>query len=87
MRRPVQITHTTPTASGHGTYQAGVDVKPGVYKSTSADGSNCYRARLSGPGTFDDIIDNGNSSGQVLVSITSTDTFFESSGCNDLTKR
>lgn len=33
------------------------------------------------------LIENGNSSGQVLVRIRTSDRFFESSGCNDWTRR
>lgn len=72
---------------GDGIYQVGVDVQPGVYKSTAADSGNCYWSRLSGPDTGNDILDNGNSSGQVLVTIAKSDKFFESSGCNAWTKR
>ncbi len=87
--KTVTASEPAPAAAmpGDGTYQVGVDVKAGVYKSTAADSGNCYWARMSGPDTFDDIIDNGNSSGQVLVTIKSTDKFFQSSGCNDWTRR
>lgn len=72
---------------GDGTYEVGVDVKPGTYVSTAPDSGNCYYARLSGTDGFDDIITNGNSSGQSVVTIKKTDKFFETSGCNAWTKR
>ncbi len=72
---------------GDGTYQVGVDVKAGTYVSSKPDSGNCYWARLSGSDGFEDIIDNGNSAGQVVVTIKKTDKFFETNGCNDWTKR
>ena len=72
---------------GDGTFQIGVDVQPGTYMSTAPDSGNCYWARLSGSDSFDNIIDNSNSSGQSLVTIKATDKFFESRGCNAWAKR
>ena len=72
---------------GDGTYQVGVDVKPGTYLSKGPQDGNCYYARLSGSDGLSDIIANGNTSGQIVVTIKKTDKFFESNGCNDWTKR
>lgn len=72
---------------GDGTFEVGVDIEPGTYMSPAAASGNCYWARLSGSDSFDDIIANNNSSGQSLVTIAATDKFFESSGCDDWTKR
>jgi len=72
---------------GDGTYQVGVDVKPGTYVSKGPQDGNCYYARLSGSDGFSDIIANGNTSGQIVVTIKKTDKFFETNGCNDWTKR
>lgn len=72
---------------GDGTYQIGVDVKPGTYVSSKPDSGNCYWARLSGGDGIDSIIDNANSAGQSLVTIKKGDKFFESNGCNAWTKR
>ena len=47
---------------GDGTYQVGVDVKPGTYVSTGPQEGNCYYARLSSSDGFSDIIANGNTS-------------------------
>jgi hypothetical protein len=72
---------------GEGTYQVGVDVKPGTYLSKGPQDGNCYWARLSGSDGFADIIANGNTAGQIVVTIKKTDKFFETNGCNDWTKR
>ena len=73
--------------AGEGIYEVGVDVRPGTYLSPPADSGNCYWARLSGPDTSEEIIDNGNSAGQVLVTIKKSDKFFMASGCNDWVRR
>lgn len=72
---------------GDGTYEVGKDVKPGTYVSSTPDSGNCYWARLSGTDGFDDIIANNNSSGQSLVTIKSSDKFFQTNGCNTWTLR
>ena len=72
---------------GDGTYEVGVDVKPGKFVSSKPDSGNCYWARLSGSDGLDSIIDNGNSSGQVVVTIKKSDKFFESNGCNSWSRR
>ncbi len=73
--------------AGDGTYQVGVDVKPGTYISQKPSSGNCYWARLSGTDGLGGIIANNNSSGQSVVTIRKTDKYFESSGCSDWTKR
>ncbi len=73
--------------SGDGTFEVGVDVKPGTYVSKPSPNGNCYWARLSGTDGFDSIIDNANTSGQALVTIKKSDKFFESSGCSDWIRR
>ncbi|EWT03901.1 hypothetical protein N864_17175 [Intrasporangium chromatireducens Q5-1] len=73
--------------SGDGTYQVGVDVKPGTYVSKKPSSGNCYWARLSREDGLGGIIANNNSSGQSVVTIRKTDKYFESSGCSDWTKR
>lgn len=72
---------------GDGTYEVGVDVKPGTYVSAAPD-ENCYWARLKGSGgSLDDILANNNTSGRSVVTIKKTDKFFETSGCEPWTKR
>lgn len=69
---------------GDGTYQVGVDIKPGTYVSSKPDSGNCYWARLKDDkGSVYSIIDNNNTSGQSVVTIHRTDKFFETNGCND----
>lgn len=93
VRKPAK-THTktvkvtvTPKAKasfpGDGTYEVGVDIKAGTYVSAPPSSGNCYWARLSGGDGLDDIIANNNSAGQSLVTIASTDKFFQSSGCSE----
>ncbi len=72
---------------GDGTYQVGVDVKPGTYVAAPAASGNCYWARLRSGDGLDNIIDNGNSSGQVVVTIKASDKLFESHGCSDWSRR
>lgn len=80
----------TPKASfaGDGTYEVGKDIQPGTYVSSTPDSGNCYWARMKGmSGSFGDIIANNNSAGQSVVTIASTDKVFETSGCNDWSRR
>lgn len=72
---------------GDGTYQVGVDVKPGTYVSSKPDSGTCYWARLKGSDGIGGIIDNDLSSGRTVVTIKKTDKFFETKGCNAWTKR
>jgi hypothetical protein len=86
------ITVTTPAPgpetamAGDGTYEVGVDVKPGTYVSP-APSDSCYWARMKAGDGVDNIIANNNNSGQSVVTIKASDKFFESSGCSDWTKR
>lgn len=73
--------------AGDGTYEVGVDVQPGTYVSATPASGNCYWARLRGGDGLDSIIANGNSKGQVVVTISQSDKFFESSRCSGWTKR
>lgn len=68
---------------GGGTQLVGTDVQPGRYMS---EGDMCYFERLSGlSGSFEEIITNGNVSGQAIVEILPTDVAFNSSSCGDWT--
>lgn len=69
----VRVTVTPPappgqpkTAFGDGTYQVGVDIAPGTYR--SAGGVMCYWKRL-GSLNASDIIDNNDSPGPQVVGI------------------
>jgi ABC-type Fe3+-hydroxamate transport system substrate-binding protein len=72
---------------GDGTYEVGVDVRPGTYVSSKPDSGTCYWARLKGTDGIGGIIDNDLSSGRTVVTIKKSDKFFETKGCSDWTKR
>ncbi|GAA5120583.1 hypothetical protein [Pseudonocardia adelaidensis] len=75
------------TTFGPGTFEVGVDIEPGKYKTTGPDGPNCYYARLkTGDGSMGDILDNNNSQGPVTVTIKESDGYFETQGCADWVK-
>lgn len=67
--------------AGDGLYRVGSDIQPGVYKAGPADSGNCYHSRLASLDSSD-IIDNGNTSGAVVIVVAPTDTALELSGCN-----
>lgn len=66
------------TFAGTGTYLVGEDIDPGTYRAAAQSG--CYWARLSSLNT-NDIIDNDNANGPVVVEIASSDKAFQASGC------
>jgi nucleoid-associated protein YgaU len=72
------------TIPGDGVFLIPSDVRPGTYKSGPPPSGNCYYARLTGPGG--DIIDNGNTSGPVVITIRSSDGALELSGCAEFRK-
>lgn len=70
---------TSRTRFNEGTYIVGVDIAPGTYRSR---GSGCYWARLRGfSGSLDEVIANGNPSGQAVVTISRSDRGFQSTRC------
>ena len=73
---------------GEGTYQIGVDAKPGRYKTqVPQDSGNCYWARMKDDrGGLDSIIANDNVNAGARVSITvKQGEFFNSNGCGTWT--
>jgi hypothetical protein len=71
--------------SGDGTYEVGVDIKAGKYKTTGGEG--CYWARLKNlDGDFDSIIANEFANGPQTVTIKKSDKGFKSSNCGDWTR-
>ena len=69
---------------GEGTYQIGVDAKPGRYKTqVPQDSANCYWQRTKNDsGDMDSIIANDNLNPGARASITvNSGEFFKSSGC------
>lgn len=79
------VTYTPPPPPGpkttittDGTYQVGVDILPGTYRSSGK--SDCYWARLRSLAT-NDIIDNDNASGPAVVQILPSDAAFLTKRC------
>lgn len=69
------------TSFGPGTWEVGVDVAAGKYKTTG--GAQCYWARLqANDGSFGDIIDNGLGAGPQTVTIRDGE-YFETQRCAD----
>jgi hypothetical protein len=66
------------TIDSDGTYQVGVDIAPGTYR--SAGGTGCYWARLKSLNTSD-IINNNISDGPQVVGIQPTDAAFLTKSC------
>jgi hypothetical protein len=66
--------------SADGIYIVGTDIAPGTYRTkTATDG--CYWARLNSFSGDDNIIANNYGDGWQIVTISSTDTAFETTGC------
>ena len=65
------------------TYLVGSDIKAGTYRGTASD--NCYYARLSSVNT-QDIIENNNTSGPVVVRILASDKAFQVTRCGTFTR-
>lgn len=65
-----------PNSFGEGTYEVGVDIQPGRYRSPGGD--NCYWARLD---DSQDILDNNISSGPNVFDVRESDGFIELSRC------
>jgi hypothetical protein len=68
------------TTFSDGTYEVGVDIVPGKYKSDGSE--HCYYARLSGFDATRDVITNEFSAGPKVVDILSTDKAFKSMNCS-----
>jgi hypothetical protein len=67
------------TSFGSGTYEVGVDVAPGEYRTPGTD--SCYWARLrNNDGSRDDILDNSFGAGPQVVTLRDGE-FFENQGC------
>lgn len=65
---------------GDGTWVVGQDIKPGTYR--NSDGGECYWARLKGlTGDFSELLANGNTAGQAVVTIKPTDKGFQTERC------
>lgn len=68
------------TSFGDGTHRVGSDIQAGTYRNTGT--TSCYWARLSGfSGNTDSILANANPDGQAIVTISDSDTAFQSQRC------
>ena len=68
------------TSFGDGTHRVGSDIQAGTYRNSGT--TSCYWARLSGfSGTTDSILANANPDGQAIVTISDSDTAFQSQRC------
>lgn len=72
------------TIPGEGVFLVGTDIKPGTYRG-NVDGGQCYFARLGSADTSD-ILDNGNFTGPVVVTIKRSDKAFQTTGCGEWKK-
>lgn len=87
---PVPQQVTPPRGIGDGTFEVGADVPAGKYKTTGPDPDelipNCYFARLHrNDGSLNDIIQNNNSKGPVVVTL-KVGEYFETQGCAEWVK-
>jgi ribosomal protein L29 len=71
------------TIGGTGTFVVGQDIEPGTYRAAASQG--CYWARLKSLDT-NDIIDNQNADGPVVVEILPSDKAFETDRCSKFHK-
>jgi hypothetical protein len=71
-----ELTLPDPNSFSSGTYEVGVDIQPGRYRSPGGDG--CYWARLDGG---QEIIDNNLSDGPTVFDVAESDVFVELSRC------
>ncbi|MGX1131187.1 hypothetical protein RKD49_003377 [Streptomyces glaucescens] len=74
-------------AGSGGMYRVGVDIAPGTYKSTGNTDDMCYWERSKdSEHSLDSIIANNNVSGSAVVTISASDAYFKTSGCQDWKK-
>jgi hypothetical protein len=76
------------TFPGNGTFLVGTDIEPGQYRNSGTGSLGmCYWARLSGTsGDFGEIIANGLTEGQTVVTIRESDVAFETQSCGEWTR-
>ncbi|CAL9506695.1 hypothetical protein SUDANB6_03561 [Streptomyces sp. enrichment culture] len=67
-----------------GMFRVGTDIAPGTYESTGNTGGSCYWERAKdAEHSIDSIIANDNVSGTAVVTISSADQYFKTTGCRD----
>jgi hypothetical protein len=77
----------TKMAGDGGMFRVGADIAPGTYKSTGNTDDSCYWERTKDAGHgIDSIIANNNVTGTAVVTISSSDAYFKTSGCQDWKK-
>lgn len=74
-------------AGDGGMFRVGVDIAPGTYKSTGNTDDSCYweRAKDAAHG-LESITANNNVTGSAVVTISSSDAYFKTTGCQDWKK-
>ncbi|MFJ5777794.1 hypothetical protein [Streptomyces sp. NPDC093094] len=71
-------------AGDGGMLKVGVDIAPGTYKSSGNTDDMCYWERTKdAEHSLDSIIANDNVSGSAVVTISASDAYFKTSGCQD----
>lgn len=77
----------TEMAGSGGMFKVGTDIAPGTYKSTGNKDDMCYWERAKdAEHSLDSIIANNNVSGTAVVTISASDAYFKTSGCQDWKK-
>lgn len=70
-----------------GMFRVGVDIAPGTYKSTGNTDDACYWERTKdAEHGLDSIIANDNVTGTAVVTISASDAYFKTAGCQDWKK-
>ncbi|MFI8189869.1 hypothetical protein ACIF8T_13875 [Streptomyces sp. NPDC085946] len=76
----------TPDGDG-GMFRVGADIAPGTYKSTGNADDSCYWERAkNAEHSLDSIIANDNVTGTAVVTISASDGYFKTTGCEDWKK-
>ncbi|MFE4665073.1 hypothetical protein ACFRI7_25480 [Streptomyces sp. NPDC056716] len=80
-------TPATEMAGDGGMFKVGVDIAPGTYTSSGNTDDMCYWERnKDAEHGLESIIANNNVSGSAVVTITASDAYFKTSGCQDWKK-
>lgn len=70
-----------------GMFKVGTDIAPGTYKSSGNTDDSCYWERTKDAEQgLDSVIANNNVTGTAVVTISSTDAYFKTTGCGDWKK-
>ncbi|MGW0912431.1 hypothetical protein ACWD1Z_11860 [Streptomyces sp. NPDC002784] len=72
---------------GDGDFEVGSDIKPGTYRTTGNADGLCYWERAKdSSGEMDSLLANDNVTGTGYVTISASDAYFRTSGCQDWKK-